>query len=292
MRELPLDKLTSEFATLVTSQIMGCNVLHVENPQTLIQSAGYLKYVRAKHSVKSVFYRGQHSLYPTITPSLYRGNPGQKARGNRDSTLNRRLNQINKEEHILRAVPKYVREPLLQHYGLRTRWLDVVDNVWIALWFACHTAYAFGRYGQYLHFEKRVPRLLKPEDRFAYILLIESTSTPNDNKGPGCYKDATSETIDLRVAAPSHFIRPHAQHGLVVNSLESNGSVSPDFSSLLAGVIRIDLESAIEWLGSGDLLNVHALFPAPRYDYGYQEILNNLPSPSVTLGAIHLIGVG
>lgn len=206
--------------------------------------------------------------------------------------MNLLLKKIRKEQRIFRAVPDHVQEPILQHYGLKTRWLDVVDNVWIALWFACHSAHAFGHHSEYLHFETRVPRHLKDDERFAYIILLESASTPDGKLGPGCFKDENSVTIDLRVAAPSQFVRPHAQHGLVVKALDAQGRAPLDFTPLLAGVIRVDLEDALDWLGSGGLLSVHALFPPPPYDYGYQEILNNLPDPNETLGAIHHIGTG
>jgi hypothetical protein len=204
--------------------------------------------------------------------------------------MQRLLKNIRAQKAIFRAVADHVQEPLLQHYGLKTRWLDVVDNVWIALWFACHSAHAFGSHSQYLHFEKRVARHLKADERFAYILLLESASTPNTTLGPGCFLDANSATIDLRVAAPSHFVRPHAQHGLVVKALDKGGRAPIDFSPILAGIIRVALEDALEWLGAGDLLNVHALFPPPPYDFGYQEILNSLPTPNNVLGAIHHIG--
>ena len=65
-----------------------------------------------------------------------------------------------------------------------------------------------------------------------------------------------------------------------------------DFSKLLAGIIRVDLANALEWLGSGDLLNVNALFPPPLYDFGYQEILDNLAVSNKFFGAIHHIGAG
>jgi hypothetical protein len=110
--------------------------------------------------------------------------------------------------------------------------------------------------------------------------------------GPGCFKDDDSEAIDLRIAAPSHFVRPHAQHGLVIKALDKEGRASIDFSPLLAGIIRVDLADALDWLGSGDMLNVHSLFPPPPYDFGYQEILDNLPVPNKHLGAIHRIGAG
>ena len=291
IRTLPLDRLKSAHASLVPSPAIGCNVYHVTKPHVLIQAAGYLKHVRAS-SNKSVYFRGQRTLYPTIPPTLYRGLKTPNARDKRDAEMQLLLKRIRKQKVIFRAVADHAQEPLLQHYGLKTRWLDVVDNVWIALWFACHSAHAFGSHGQYLHFEKRVPRHLKVDERFAYILLLESASTPNTKLGPGCFQDAESATIDLRVAAPSQFVRPHAQHGLVVKALDKNGRAPIDFWPILAGIIRVDLEDALEWLGGGDLLNVHALFPPPPYDFGYQEILNNLPIPNNMLGAIHHIGAG
>lgn len=292
IRTLPLDALTSEYGSLVPEAAIGCNVYHVTKPHVLIQAAGYLKHVRAASSKKSVFFRGQQKLYPTLSPSLYRGLTSGNSRDKRDAELNRLLKSIRTERAIFRAVADHVQEPILQHYGMKTRWLDAIDNVWIALWFACHSAHVFGSHSQYLHFEKRVPRHLRPDERFAYIILLESASAPNAELGPGCFQDADSATIDLRVSAPSQFVRPHAQHGLVVKALDADGRAPVDFSPLIAGVIRVDLKDALEWLGSGDLLNVHALFPPPPYDYGYQEILNNLPVPSAMLGAIHHIGAG
>lgn len=292
IRNLPLDALTSEHASSVPQPAIGLNVYHVRKPHVLIQAAGYLKHVRATSDKKSVYFRGQQRLHLTLPPSLYRGLKTARARDKRDAEMNRLLQVIRSQKAILRAVGEHVQEPILQHYGLRTRWLDVVDNVWIALWFACHSAHAFGSHSQYLHFEKRVPRHLKPEEQFAYIMLLESASTPDTRLGPGCFRDADSATIDLRVSAPSQFVRPHAQHGLVVKALDASGRARLDFSPLLAGIIRVDLADALEWLGAGDLLNVHALFPPPPYDFGYQEILNNLPVPSGVLGAIHHIGAG
>jgi hypothetical protein len=292
MPNLPLDRLTSDHASLVLMPKLAYKVFHIRKPHVLHQAAGYLKYNRAKSNQKSVYFRGQSTIYRTIPPTLYRGITAPNARDKRDAEMQQLLKFIRQNKQIFRAVPNHVQEPILQHYGLRTRWLDVVDNVWIALWFACHSGHAFGNHKQYIHFEKRVPRHSKPDDQFAYIMLLESAATPDPTLGPGCFKDKDSATIDLRVAAPSHFIRPHAQHGLVVKALDKNNRTPIDFSPLLAGVIRVDLADALEWLGSGDLLNVHSLFPPPPYDYGYQEILNNPPTPSDILGAIHHIGVG
>ncbi len=292
IRRLPLDALTHEHAYLEPVPSVDYNVYHAKKPYVLVQAAGYLKHIRAKSHNKSVYFRGQNKLYPTIPPTLYRGITKPQARDKRDAEMQVLLKDIRKSQQVLRAVSDHVQEPILQHYGLKTRWLDVVDNVWIALWFACYTALSFGKHGEYLHFEKRIIRHVKPDVRFAYILLLEAAATPDAKLGAGCFKDGDSATIDLRIAAPSHFVRPHAQHGLVVKALDKEGRAPIDFSPLLAGIIRVDLADALEWLGSGDMLNVHALFPPPPYDFGYQEILNNLSASNKFLGAIHRIGAG
>lgn len=289
MRDLPLNRLTSTHAHLVPLTDIGLTAYHVDKPFTLIQAAGYLKHTRAG-SNKAVYFRGQERLHATMAPSLFRKLERQAARDTRAALMNQLLSSIKKNKVVLQAVPEEAREAVLQHYGLRTRWLDVVDNVWIALWFACHKAHATGRHGEFLHFERRVPRHEKEEERFAYIVLIEGANVANGVTGPGYFKDADSEVIDLRVAVPSHFIRPHLQHGLVVRALDLAGTTSIDFSKLVAGVIRVHLSDALDWLGSGDFLNVHALFPPPKYDFGYAEILQHIKTSDQFLGAIHQIG--
>jgi hypothetical protein len=292
IRKLPLDGLSSEYASLEPDHTVGYNVYHVKKPFVLVQAAGYLKHIRAKSNGKAVYFRGQSRLFPTLSPTLYRGMTKPQVRAKRDNAMQSLLNKIISERTFLRSVDNWVHEPLLQHYGLKTRWLDVVDNVWIALWFACHTAHSFGKNGEYLHFEKRIVWHIKAESRYAYILLLESAATLDASASQGCFRDKNSATIDLRVAAPSQFVRPHAQHGLCLQCLSARGKPKQDFSELLAGIVRVDLTDALEWLGSGDLLNVHALFPPPPYDFGFQEILGNAPVPSPLLGAIHHIGAG
>jgi hypothetical protein len=133
----------------------------VESLPTLIQLVGYLKY---KYSIGNVLLRGQTALYPTLSPSLFRPdsispdmNRKNRARiigslaaraaawncdhkHHRVATCPEKASQPRRSEAQLVAsgTPRYAVEPLLQHYGIRTRWLDVVDNLWVALWFACH----------------------------------------------------------------------------------------------------------------------------------------------------------
>lgn len=290
--EYPLNKLSLRHASNQTDPTTGAQVLHVTRPHALIQAAGYLKHVRAAQFDKRVYFRGQRKLYPSLPPSAYRDARTPQMRSERAKQIDAVLNRIRDGDEALRAVDERAREPILQHYGMNTRWLDVVDNVWVALWFACHTAHSHGRYNEYLHYERRVERREAMGERFAYILLLEVAGATWAGVGPGWYRDDDSVALDLRIAAPSQFVRPHAQHGLVAQALSHAGKVAADFSSLVVGIIRIDLADALDWLGIGHMLSVHALFPPSFYDVGYKELLAGVTTGGEIIGSIAQVGAG
>ena len=270
----------------------GITVLHVSSSHALVQAAGYLKYVLAKDSAKNLFYRGQTRVYEGLPPSLFRGLQSQAGRDKYVRALKDLIRHVRSSGGLLTAFPEEMTEPLLQHYGIRTSWIDLVDNVWIALWFACYRARAADKTGKYLHFEKRIPRREKDHERFAYIVLIETDMV--DHSGiPGLWRGPDTELADLRGGVPSVFVRPHAQHGVLFRLRGGLEGRKMDYSSAVAGVIRVDLSDAIEWLGQGRLLDVHALFPPPHYDDGYRILLERLLddsiSPDPLVGTLHYI---
>lgn len=281
-----LKKFTAQGGKLLIDQI-GIEVLHVQTPHLLLQVAGYLKHTESDKNKFSVYFRGQSTLYQNLMPSLYRGasSNGQKSR--RDNDLKKYLQKIEDDKAVLRAVSEKAREGLLQHYGIRTRFIDVVDNVWVALWFACHKAIGSGKSSDYLHFE---PRAVQHESApaNAYILLVRTGAIAAAE--PGIFEGGGTELIDLRVAVPSQFLRPHAQHGLVVRRAKHNDHLHMDCQDFVVGVIRVSLIDALQWLGDGKLLGIHSLFPPPTYDTGYRELLENAPKPPSSLGAIHIVG--
>ncbi|WP_353617972.1 FRG domain-containing protein [Synechococcus sp. CCY 0621] len=282
----PLSKLNHEYGRHVIDAESGLEVFDAPTSHSLIQAAGYLKYNLAKTIGQGVFFRGQCRLYKTLSPSLLRGVNDGPPSVRRRALLDALLSSIEVEASALRAVDLDCREPLLQHYGIRTTWLDVVDNIWIALWFACHTARSVGLPEEYLHFEKRIPNP-RVNQEYAYVLLLASAySTPVHGK-PGRFKDDRSETIDLRTAVPSHFVRPHAQHGLLVRRLSNTGQPVSDQLALHVGTIRVRLEAALDWLGDASTLTTHSLFPPAFYDYGYRELLSGVKPAGKVLGSIH-----
>ena len=262
-----LSKLSIPNTEIIENKDLDTTILHVNNEHALTQAIGYLKFVNKDNF--NILYRGQASLYPTLLPSLFRvcpKAPSQSAISKRNELINDFLDGPGKTL-FERGIPRYAYEPLLQHYGIKTRWIDLVDNHWVALWFAAHAFYSTQNQKN-VHFERR---LLGngTDDNYAYILLIAVPKFWMNTAFPGLYEDESAKLIDLRVACPSNYIRPHAQHGYLLFQKNAN----PDLSGRLAGIVRLPLQLANNLIGRGGLISGTALFPPPYYDGGYSFLL-------------------
>jgi len=283
-----LARLGLSTAAWVEDEVTGAWVLHVLNPHALLQAIGYIKYLSGE---ASVFFRGQQELFPSLIPALYRGVTRQAGKSERDRYLSEYLDGVD-TCGVLEKVPKSSREALLQHYGIRTRWLDVVDSIWVALWFACHESLVAGPQGRYLHFEKRCQRATDASKNFAYIVLLSigAREPGPESSSPGIILGSETEVIDLRQAVPSQFLRPHSQHALVFRRRKNLDHSRTDYSEFAVGAIRVNLEDALEWLGDGPLLTTHGLFPPPVHDQGYGALLKYAPTGRDEVGGICHVG--
>lgn len=283
---MPLRKITIKSTSWVTDD-SGIEVLHADEPHALVMAAGYLKFNLAKTQSEGIYFRGQRKLYGTLTPTLYRGLTLQKAQDKKHKAVSDLIDKFRASGSIFKSFGEYAHEPLLQHYGISTTWIDLVDNVWIALWFACHRALGIGRLDEFMHFEKRLP---DSTEKYAYILLVAADISNRSRKKPGYYFGDKTELVDLRMAAPSVFLRPHAQHGLLFRKMGGEGGRPLDYSDQIRGIIRVDLAKAIDWLGAGKMVNTHSLFPPPYYDNGYQILLTCGVTGEPNTGTISHIG--
>jgi hypothetical protein len=274
---IELARITVRDAREMVDIASGAKVFHVADSHALVQASGYLKYGLGSSSGRAVYFRGQTSMYASLSPSLFRDIKNRGAQDARIAAVNDVIEEARTAINLLGKLPLPVVEPLLQHYGLNTSWIDLVDNIWVALWFACYRARATGNMGRYLHFERRLPRNESEKERFAYILLIATDFIGAETKIPGIWRRSSTELVDLRIAAPSIFLRPHAQHGLLFRAKGGLERRDVDYSAAIAGVIRVSLEDALDWLGEGKLLGVHTLFPPPTYDHGYRILLQEWP---------------
>lgn len=283
------------------SMIGGVTVLTVDELPTLVQAVGYLKY----SSGGKTYLRGQADLHGgRMEATLLRGNVRRVERGKAINSLisstsawqcahkdHKQVDCLEKlkqgprsRQSLLSAgVPRFAAEPLLQHYGLQTRWLDVVDNLWIALWFACHW---FDGVPGYRHPVKRT--LHDGRQEYVYVVSVGLRGEATDI-APGVVKFAgRGRVTDLRESVPSYYLRPHAQHGLLIRPHED------DYLNLELAALRIPLAKALDWLGSSVLLSPFAMFPPPSIDVGYRRLLEAahvVPSSS-SLGSIDIYGAG
>lgn len=284
---MPLKKLIVRDASYQTDPTTGEGFFHVHDPHALIQAAGYLKYKNAGDS-EMIYFRGHSRTYPGLQPTLFRGCHTQAAQSRREHLLAKALDELRGLNRIFSTFYDESHEPLMQHYGLKTSWIDLVDNIWVALWFACHKAKTTGTMGEYWHFEKRLPT---PEIKeYVYISLIATDISTSVKNKPGFFTGKNTELIDLRVACPSVFLRPHAQHGLLFRNKGGLTRRPSDYASQVRGIIRAELSDALAWLGDGKTLTTHSLFPPVFYDRGYHILLSSGFTGTRVVGAVANVG--
>ena len=153
---------------------------------------------------------------------------------------------------------------VLQHYGIRTPWLDVVRNLYTAIWFATHD------------FETRGCCLVAnpSETEHGYISLYDARP-----EGKSWLK-----IVDLWGNDSSRHFRPHAQHGLSLAKQEDNAVAPSDEQDLEPyRIAHVEFPNSRKWALCGHLFSARFLFPAPEYDdslkqlsgSGVQKILHN-----------------
>ncbi len=260
-------------------------MFEVSDYRALNQLIGYAKFINKDYG--DVYYRGEVSLHDTLLPSISRKTGVNKNEQILNTVIANALNDPKfsnsaklsgfKGKHN----PHLVAEAMLQHYGYSTHFIDVVDNHWIALWFGLNKFCKAVRLHEYCMYEKRVVNPIElinagakaKDDIYQYMVLVavDNNAAPVER---GIYIGNDVITIDLRSSLPSLFLRPHAQHGLVIRRNVQDADASFDLASNVIAIIRLRIDRVAEWIGEGSLLSTHNLFPSPAYDYGYELLLH------------------
>jgi hypothetical protein len=262
-------------------------VYDVTSMHGLNQIIGHVKFNNREYG--DVFYRGQCSLYDSLVPSLFRTWDGQKGTLARGDTLAQIITKMMQSDKIKRElklgkdtkVNRLRVEGILQHYGVPTKCIDLVDNHWIALWMGLYECVKQVKVDTYYHFRKReLPyiELIRGEKSledvlYQYILLLALPY--GEYKGDGLSKSDDYVMVDLRKALSSIFLRPHAQHGLVASRKvrEAKDISDYDMAPAVVGVLRLRIDMVDQWLGGGQLVTQDNLFPPPSMDKGYDQLL-------------------
>lgn len=163
----------------------------VTDQRAVATISGAVRYVLSK-SKTTLFYRGQEQLW-RLVPSVYRycstRTEIKKASEWLDGVLDELKLHFDPQDPFNDPA---LREALAQHYGLPTRWLDVVDHFQTAAWFAASSDKPDRDTGQH-------------DDSVGYVSLL---AVPSDG--------TWARAIDLRVK-PSTWLRPHVQQAFAIS---------------------------------------------------------------------------
>ncbi len=286
-------------------------VFEVDNLAAFNQLIGYSKFVNRDYG--TVYYRGTNGLFETVRPSIMRGRKRGQAlditelihKIEADEYLNPSLQLENtiapdkgniiattKQNKRIRRCNKYRIEGLLQHYAGFTRFVDIVDNHWIALWMGLHRFDSCGEGKKFIKCTKReltpfdvLSRVKDPstahllsEELYVYILLLAFPDR-NVESYNGVVETSELVLVDLRKALPSFYLRPHAQHALVMRRRDSGEKSTNasyyDLAEEVVGILRVRIDVAARWLGDGQLVSQENMFPSPSVDNGYNGLLKN-----------------
>lgn len=267
------------FANAQKAPMFDVNSIHGLN-----QIIGLAKFNNKQ--IGNVYYRGQCAIYPTLLPALFRG---YKRANSAATKIKKLINSIKADTHLIHDLnistsDDLLIEAILQHYGIKTHFIDIVDNHWIALWMGLFQFEQKKRISVYGHYEKRELPLESfaklssstiADELYQYILILVMPNDKSTNNN-GISKNGEFVTVDIRQALPSVFLRPHAQHGIVMRKqgYDNNNPAFYDLSSQIIGILRIRIDRANLWLGNGELVSANNLFPPPSIDYGYDLLLS------------------
>lgn len=286
------------------------------------QIIGYAKFLYRDYG--NVYSRGECKIHKTLLPSVFRNHPRLSKANDKVSSV---INAVYADAKLFKELglsgfnktqANYVIEGMLQHYGIKTRFIDIVDNHWVALWMGLYEAKTTTNKSiPYYRYQKRVIPVgdhisllanvydkwhsksnypteycslieineiikkqfsegIRASDLFQYVLLLAIPYTEKQIvKGVALTKSFV--TVDLRQALPSTFLRPHAQHGLIVKrrvGKRPSSITDYDMATEVIGIIRVRIDRAASWIGDGSLLSQDNLFPPPACDFGYDILLS------------------
>ncbi|MGD0626434.1 MAG: FRG domain-containing protein [Thermodesulfobacteriota bacterium] len=220
----------------------GSTWLDAAEPATLASFVAFCK-------GGGVYLRGQNCWRGTLPPSLFRGAASHDDRAARWAAYCAFVKKLKK---LLKGTRFKRRNfgAVLQHYGFRTPWLDVLDDIHAAVWFALHTCCDLDGA---LHYR----RIAAP---FGYVLVLAVS------------KEVCVE--DLRLGQSSRNTRCHVQQGFSL-AMQADAAAAPnqnqDFGGRVVGMVRIP--NCEHWHLHGFRASQSYLFPSTEIDNTYKQLL-------------------
>ena len=225
--------------------------LSLTHPVALARFVAFVK-SRMQAAGTDVFLRGQTADYPGMVPALFRTSSWEE-RLHRLKAYQQGLDHLQRELGYLR----FAREnagAVFQHYGLQTPWLDLVDNLYTALWFATHEHVDCDGQSYYR-------RSARP---YGWIYLVATAAAGVE----------PLICVDLRKEQSSMNVRLQVQHGVSVASQGDLGEpIRYDYALFVIARVRVPNDRRFSF--EGTLAKSQFLFPPPALDESSRILLES-----------------
>ena len=234
--------------------------LHIPDPVLL---AGLVAYCSGRR--QQVFLRGCTENHPFSAPSLFR----DESRSGAAYCPDRCIRLWDAYQLVLASLRKELapnngksrwRRPnlgaVLQHYGVKTPWLDIVRNLQTAIWFATHEA-------------DPAQNIWRPIPRENHGWISLYSRRPRERRG-----SLDSLVVgDLWGEQSSRHFRPHAQQGLSL-AMQKDSAPCPskeqDFNHYRIAQVRFP--NRTEWGLCGSMFTPAFLFPPDNQDSSLKKL--------------------
>lgn len=108
-----------------------------------------------------------------------------------------------------------------------------------------------------------------------YVLSAGKIININNCINQAIQTDKLYEVVDLRKCIPSMYLRPHAQHGILIKKLTRRNRLTTSKTNMYSDIVvklRVCKKTIIKWINNSKLLTPEFLFPSMYFDDGYARL--------------------
>ncbi|OLS17033.1 MAG: hypothetical protein HeimC3_50070 [Candidatus Heimdallarchaeota archaeon LC_3] len=283
-------------------------VIKVSSYFDINKIVGKLKGYFEAYGIK-ILYRGQGKRYRLEQfPSLFRKHLSYNSDTKKEVGITPYKSLLMVYEAFLEEVEKRIvtqnksntsnesllsLEPRLAHYGINSRYIDLVDNLQIALWFT------------YMSLKEKRPYTIDSRYLFIYGVIA------NNKVGKGVFDGKFQRLVNLREATPPSSLRPHIQHAWSLSDLRllsyenyhknvnhhytDRGIDLAGYHKYVLCVLEIDKSLIEELLTINNklpkILDFEIMFPSyekDTYHADLKALFNNSKLPTVVAGNLKI----
>ena len=247
--------------------------IRVENPAVLASFVAFCSQPGTR-----VVFRGSTDRHQFSVPSLFRDDHGKQCNNDEFKRRWRAYRCLVDElHHQLKGRARWngraTLGSILQHYGIRTPWLDIVRNLYTAIWFATHEV------------ETRGGRLaISLSDRTCGHIAMYCPEL-----------DTCLRLVDLWDNDSSRHLRPHAQHGLSLAKqcdVADAPSEQQDFREPYR-IAQVCFPNSLKWALCGYMFSPGFLFPDPEHDDSLKQLCcSRIENTLTKVGRQHRVDPG